>query len=87
MVEATVDNTPVDVLLETNENYTPANGSIQKVNVLVDAGAELFINNVRLVNREDANVTQASYELLITDRQTLKNPEANGVYISGFEVN
>jgi len=96
MVNATVDNTPVTVMLTDNETYTPSTGSVQKVTVAVPRREKLAITSggssgkvVDTVDQGDIpNV--ATVEIVITDSQTLEerpSVSGTGVYISGFEVN
>jgi len=96
MVTATVDNTPVTVLLGQNETYTPASGSVQKVTVAVASLERMSItqgtNSQRIVlNKSGSGEDNAgTAELVITDTETLVEDgqsSGDGVYISGFEVN
>jgi hypothetical protein len=96
MVSATVDNTPVTVLLGNNETYTPATGSVQKVTVAVGLGERMVVDQgtssqeiVGSLNGQgERNVEDP--ELVITDTETIVEEGFNssrGIYISGFEVN
>jgi len=96
MVSATVDNTPVTVLLGDNETYTPATGSVQKVTVAVGALEQLSITqgtNTEIIVRDKSGQGEPNVgtpEMVITDTETLVEggrTAGRGVYISGFEVN
>jgi len=95
MVNATVDNTPVTVLLSNNETYTPATGSIQKVTVAVPAKEQLEVSQAgssgalvgTFTGSGEPNVE--SVEMVIDETVTLEDAGSsggNGIYISGFEV-
>jgi len=96
MVNATVDNTPVTVMLTDDETYTPSTGSVQKVTVAVPRGEKLEItsdgSSGKVVDTTDQGDVPnvANVEMVITDSQTLNERptvSGTGVYISGFEVN
>jgi len=96
MVSATVDNTPVTVLLGNAETYTPATGSVQKVTALAHPDERLKIiqggSTQRIVNTNSGSGEPhvAEIELLITDTETIREDGrsgGDGIYISGFEVN
>lgn len=95
MVNATVDNTPVTVLLGNNETYTPASGSVQKVTAAVGVDEQMAITqggDTQTIVRDrvgsgESNVD--SPELVITDTETIVEKGSvgfAGIYISGFEV-
>jgi len=91
MVSATVDNTPVTVLLSDLETYTPATGSVQKVTVTVHGDERLQIEQGTTGQTVFSNGTQDvnSAQMVITDTETLVElgkTTGAGVYISGFEV-
>jgi hypothetical protein len=96
MVTATVDNTPVTVLLGNNETYTPASGSVQKVTVAVPSDEEMSITQgtntqgIVLFRGGSGEPNVGTAELVITDTETIAEEGVTtdrGVYISGFEVN
>lgn len=95
MVDATVDNTPVTVLLSDSETYTPASGSVQKVAVLVHVDEKLNIIQAGTTQQVKNNFAGAgepngqSFEMVIDDTVTLEeggSSSGDGIYISGFEV-
>jgi hypothetical protein len=81
MVNATIDNTPIALILGADETYSPSSGSIQKVNVAVNKGAVLRINGKPVADG------QTEISLIVTDTETLENRDLQGIFISGFEVN
>jgi len=95
MVNATVDNTPVTVLLDNGETYTPASGSVQKVTVTTATAERVEItqgSTTQLViagNTGSGEPNVDTAEFVITDTETVKEGGVNsnrGVYVSGFEV-
>jgi hypothetical protein len=95
MVTATIDNTPVTVLLGDNETYTPASGSVQKVTAAlgprermeIAQGTQSEVIVDSFTGSGEGNVETP--ELVITDTEKLEDAGADsgsGIYISGFEV-
>jgi hypothetical protein len=96
MVDATVDNTPVTILLSDNETYTPASGSVQKVTVVVPSDEALKVSRNAtteiITNKQkgqgEPNVD--TIDMVIDQSVTLTEggqKSSRGIYISGFEVN
>jgi hypothetical protein len=88
MVNATVDNTPVNVLLDDNESYSPASGSVQKVTVVVNEFEALNITRNGSTLQVVSPNEQEAVEMVLTDNETLVSDSktSGGIFITGFEV-
>jgi hypothetical protein len=92
MTQVTVDNSPVTVLLSSNEAFTPASGSVQDVRIAAPSDAKVDIDDgsrERLIdnNSGSGEPNVDSISVIINDSITLETGTNGGVYISGFEVN
>jgi hypothetical protein len=93
MTQVTVDNSPVTVLLGSNETFTPAAGSVQDVTIAVQSTATVQINDGTQTNRiiagrsNNGEDNTDSISVIIDDSITVSTGSTGGVYISGFEVN
>ena len=88
MVNATVDNTPISVTLGSNETYSPASGSVQKVQIVGDDAEGLKINDQRILKGRGTRA-HPPLPVVLTDSDTVEvGSEASsfGFHISGFEV-
>jgi hypothetical protein len=82
-----IDNQSISVVLENQETYTPASGSIQKVVANVHISAALLINGAKIVQEDTRNVTDTE-PLILDNNTTVKHGAfSGGIYISGFEIN
>lgn len=95
MVDATVDNTPVTVVLDSGETYTPASGSVQKVTVTIRDTHALIINqsgsSVEVVSARSGSGQQNAHSTsMVIDSSVTVEVGAQsggaGAYVSGFEV-
>jgi hypothetical protein len=93
MTQVTVDNSPITVLLGSNESFTPATGSVQDVEIAASSNAPVDIDDGTQSEQIISSVSGSgepnvdSVSVILDDSVTVKSGSPGGVYISGFEVN
>jgi hypothetical protein len=92
MVKPTVDNTPVTVLLDDDETFTPATGNVIKAFIQVPDGERI---DLQVGSGPDLPIIKSKSDtgngdpIILTDSTTVSSNSVSnsGVYISGFVVN
>jgi hypothetical protein len=93
MVNPTIDNTPIAVLLRDSETFSPASGNVIKAFVSASSSEDVNINKTSGKGSEEIFSTGQEVngvEMVLTDQVTIEsggNSQTDGVYISGFVVN
>jgi hypothetical protein len=93
MVKPTVDNTPITVMLDDNETFTPTTGDVIKAFLQVPSDERVSLqvgNGPDLLLTNQTNTSGNGDEIVLTDQTTLTSGARtgqSGVYISGFVVN
>jgi len=90
MPDVTVNNTPVTVVLESSETFTPASGTTIVANVQVRSKGAATVENgtkeaVRIASGGLSTV-ESEISVVLTDQTSVNEEEGQEVYISGFEV-
>jgi len=91
MVDATIDNTPVSVTLGGSETYSPANGSVEDVTIVIHKDEHLQINGENIVagSSGSGEDNTEQIDVVLTDSDTVKEKglaSSRGVHISGYQV-
>ena len=91
MVQASIDNTPISIVLGNGETTTVPTDEVWKISATVTLGTRLLINNTSVVDDYNGSgePNAENVELVVTGGDKLESNTSNtefGIHIGGFKV-